>query len=99
VDPKSQDAHFNLGVAFAEANIYGEAIREWEAVIAIDSTTSVGQQAKQNATLLGDVLKETRYRGGKRSRAIDMRDAVRTTTTVSPADSTDDQSEEPDPEH
>lgn len=68
IDPDSQDAHYNLGVAFAEATIYREAIREWEAVVAVDSTTAVAKQARKNADLLQDVLDETIYKGGRKSR-------------------------------
>ncbi len=79
IDPESQDAHYNLGVAFAEASIYREAILEWEVVFAIDSSTAVGKQAKMNADLLRDVLEETLYRGGKKSRRINMRGGTRET--------------------
>ncbi len=33
LDPMNADAHFNLGVLFADANLYGEAKLEWEAVL------------------------------------------------------------------
>lgn len=33
LDPESADAHFNLGVLFADANMYGEAQTEWERVL------------------------------------------------------------------
>ncbi|MBM4118131.1 tetratricopeptide repeat protein [bacterium] len=72
LDPRSQDAHFNLGVAFAEATIYREAIREWREVVAIDSTTAVAKEAAKNADLLQDVLDETIYKGGKKSRRINL---------------------------
>lgn len=68
IDPESQDAHYNMGVAFAEATIYREAIREWKRVVAADSTTTVGKQAQRNAELLQEVLDETIYRGGRKSR-------------------------------
>ncbi len=71
IDPDSQDAHYNLGVAFAEATIYREAITEWEAAVAIDPETSVGQQARKNAELLQEVLDETVYKGGRKSRRLD----------------------------
>ncbi len=71
IDPDSQDAHYNLGVAFAEATIYREAIREWEAVVAVDSTTAVAKQARKNADLLQEVLDETIYKGGRKSRRLD----------------------------
>jgi tetratricopeptide (TPR) repeat protein len=72
LDPQSQDAHYNLGVAFAEATIYREAILEWRAVMAIDSTTAVAKQAAKNADLLQEVLDETVYKGGKKSRRVNL---------------------------
>jgi len=76
LDPDSQDAHYNLGVAFAEANIYREAISEWRAVVAIDSTTAVALQAAKNADLLEDVLQETIYRHGRKSRRLRLEDSA-----------------------
>lgn len=72
IDPDSQDAHYNLGVAFAEATIYREAISEWRQVVAIDSTTSVAKQALKNADLLQGVLDETIYKGGRKSRRVNI---------------------------
>ncbi len=72
LDPRSQDAHYNLGVAFAEATIYREAILEWRTVVEIDSTTAVAKQAAKNAELLQEVLDETIYKGGKKSRRINL---------------------------
>ncbi len=71
VDPDSQDAHYNLGVAFAEATIYKEAITEWQKVVDIDPDSAVGKQAKKNADLLQEVLDETVYKGGRKSRRLD----------------------------
>jgi cytochrome c-type biogenesis protein CcmH/NrfG len=33
LDPGNPDAHFNLGVLFADANLFGEAWVEWQAVL------------------------------------------------------------------
>jgi cytochrome c-type biogenesis protein CcmH/NrfG len=33
LDPNNADAHFNLGVMFADANLFGEARTEWEKVL------------------------------------------------------------------
>lgn len=71
IDPESQDAHYNLGVAFAEATIYKEAIAEWTKVVEIDPTSAVGKQAKKNADLLQEVLDETVYKGGRKSRRLE----------------------------
>src|SRR5262245_19249951 len=35
LDPNNADAHFNLGVLFADATLYREARTEWERVVAI----------------------------------------------------------------
>ena len=47
-------------------------IANWRTVVAIDSTTAVGTQARTNADLLEDVLQSTVYKKGKRSRILDM---------------------------
>ena len=60
IDPRNQLAHFQLGIAFADAKIYKEAIREWEAVIAADSTTEAAAQAGANIRRLQAMLE-----GGK----------------------------------
>ncbi|MBN2170294.1 MAG: tetratricopeptide repeat protein [Candidatus Krumholzibacteriota bacterium] len=75
LDPDCQDAHYNLGVAFAEANIYREAINEWRQVVAIDSTTAVAVNAAKNADMLEDVLQETIYRQGRKSRRLRLEDS------------------------
>jgi tetratricopeptide (TPR) repeat protein len=72
IDPLSQDAHYNLGVAFAEASMYKEAIVEWDVVAEIAPSTPVAMQAKTNANMLRDVLKETLYKGGRKSRHINL---------------------------
>lgn len=36
LDPNSADAHFNLGVLFADATMFREARTEWERVVAVD---------------------------------------------------------------
>jgi tetratricopeptide (TPR) repeat protein len=47
-DPRCPEAHFQLGVAFAAAKIYREAIREWEAVLASGDDTPLARQARAN---------------------------------------------------
>lgn len=71
-DPRNQDAHYNLGVAFAESRMYGEAVVEWEVVVSIDPGTPVAEQAATNAKLLRDVLQETVYRDGKKIRRLGL---------------------------
>jgi len=51
---------------------YREAIREWREVVAIDSTTAVAKEAAKNADLLQGVLDETIYKGGRKSRRVNL---------------------------
>jgi tetratricopeptide (TPR) repeat protein len=90
IDPLSQDARYNLGVAFAEASIYGEAVAEWDRVVAIDSTTAVAKQAKTNADLLRDIVKDTVYKSGRKSRRLfnDPSEIRRTISTTPRAQET-----------
>jgi tetratricopeptide (TPR) repeat protein len=55
LDPNSADAHFNLGVLFADATLYREARAEWERVVAIgDSAPSA--LAQQNLEKIRPLL-------------------------------------------
>jgi len=56
IEPKSQEANYNMGVAFADAQIYREAINYWKRVVAIDSTTVIAQSAKSSIQVLQDFL-------------------------------------------
>ena len=60
VDPESQLAHYNLGVAFADAGIYQEAIREWQAVARIDPKSDAARQAQDNIRVLRSVMQRDR---------------------------------------
>ncbi len=57
-DDKSQLAHYWLGVAFADAGIYREAILEWQKVVAIDPKTDNASTAKEGIDVLQQLLKE-----------------------------------------
>lgn len=57
-DPDSQPAHFHLGVLFAEAGIYAEAQREFEAVVAADPRSSAADQARVNLSRLRRMIQE-----------------------------------------
>jgi cytochrome c-type biogenesis protein CcmH/NrfG len=48
LDPKNPDAHFNLGVMFADANLYREAKLEWEEVLEITKDGPAAALAKEN---------------------------------------------------
>jgi cytochrome c-type biogenesis protein CcmH/NrfG len=56
LDPKNQLSYYLLGVSFADAGIYREAIREWEKVIAIDPKSEAGETAAENIEVLRDLL-------------------------------------------
>jgi tetratricopeptide (TPR) repeat protein len=57
-DPGSQPAHFQLGILFAEAGIYAEAVREFEAVVASDPKSEAAQQARMNLSRLRRMIDE-----------------------------------------
>jgi tetratricopeptide (TPR) repeat protein len=48
IDPNCPEAHFNLGVAFAEMGILREAVREWEAVAKAGKPEDLVARAKEN---------------------------------------------------
>jgi tetratricopeptide (TPR) repeat protein len=48
IDPNCAEAHFNLGVAFAEMGILREAVREWEAVAKAGKPDDLVARAKEN---------------------------------------------------
>lgn len=48
IDPNCAEAHFNLGVAFAEMGILREAVREWEAVAKAGKPADIVARAKEN---------------------------------------------------
>jgi tetratricopeptide (TPR) repeat protein len=58
IDPAHQLAHFELGVAFADAGIYAEAIREWGAVLSANPETPIAVQARENIRVLRGVQDE-----------------------------------------
>ena len=58
IDPKNQEALYNLGVSFADAQIYKQALDYWRRLVAIDSTTTVAQSAKNSIQVLTDFLSQ-----------------------------------------
>ena len=52
LDPRSAQAHYYLGLAFADAKIFREAIREWEEVAKIAPDSDLGRTAAENAALI-----------------------------------------------
>ncbi|MGQ0720975.1 MAG: tetratricopeptide repeat protein, partial [Candidatus Eiseniibacteriota bacterium] len=48
LDPQNADAHFNLGVLFADANLFAEAQVEWEKVLELAPESPAGALARNN---------------------------------------------------
>ena len=48
IDPNCAEAHFNMGVAFAEMGILREAVREWELVAKAGKPADLAERAKEN---------------------------------------------------
>jgi len=55
IDPNCIEAHFGLGVIFADSEILGEAISEWEKVIAIHDRHRLASQARNNIKRIKDL--------------------------------------------
>ena len=55
-NPNAYCAYFTLGVAFADAGIYRDAIRMWEKVVAIAPNSSEAMSAKESIDVLQRVL-------------------------------------------
>lgn len=54
--PKSYCAYFTLGVAFADAQMYQEAIRSWEKVVEFAPDTPEAQSARESISTLRQLL-------------------------------------------
>lgn len=52
IDPESAQARYNLGLAFAEAKIFNEALIEWKRVIELDPDGELGKIAAENVKLI-----------------------------------------------
>jgi tetratricopeptide (TPR) repeat protein len=52
IDPNSAQARYNLGLAFAEAKIFNEALIEWKKVIELDPDGKLGEIAAENVKLI-----------------------------------------------
>jgi tetratricopeptide (TPR) repeat protein len=55
--PSSYCAYFTLGVAFADAQMYDEAIRAWEKVVAAAPDTPEALSAKESIATLRELMK------------------------------------------
>jgi tetratricopeptide (TPR) repeat protein len=52
IDPKDQAPYYWLGIAFADAGIYREAIVEWTAVVDINKDSELGRAAAEGIEVL-----------------------------------------------
>ena len=55
--PSAYCAYFTLGVAFADAGIYMDAIRMWEKVVALAPNSPEALSAKESIDVLQRVIK------------------------------------------
>ena len=55
-DPQSQLAHYNMAILFADAEIYREAIAEWEAAVAIDANSDIGRRSADNIMIIREMM-------------------------------------------
>ena len=60
-NPSAYCAYFTLGVAFADAGIYRDAIRMWEKVVAIAPTSPEAMSAKESIDVLQRVLQSNQH--------------------------------------
>ena len=56
IEPSNQEANYNMGVAFADAQIFKQALWYWKKVVEIDSTSAVAESAKSSVQILEDFL-------------------------------------------
>ncbi len=57
-DPRNQEANYNMGVAFADAQIFKQALSYWKYVVEVDSTTNIAESAKSSIQILEDFLSQ-----------------------------------------
>jgi tetratricopeptide (TPR) repeat protein len=65
IDPDNENAHFNLGVMFADASMFGEARTEWERVLELAPDSPAGALAKQNLQDIQPLLERLSSNGGE----------------------------------
>lgn len=56
VNEKSPEAHYQIAVAYADAGIYREAIREWQKVVDFAPETDAAKSAKENIEVVEQIL-------------------------------------------
>jgi tetratricopeptide (TPR) repeat protein len=56
IDPKDQAPAYWLGIAFADAGIYIEAINEWTEVVSLDKDSELGRAASEGIDVLRNIM-------------------------------------------
>ena len=56
IDPNSAQARYNLGLAFADAKLFSEALVEWNRVVELDHDGELGKIAGENVKLIQTYL-------------------------------------------
>jgi hypothetical protein len=64
LDPDNADAHFNLGVMFADANLLGEARTEWEKVLETAPEGPARSLAQENLDRIRPMLEAAEAAAG-----------------------------------
>jgi superkiller protein 3 len=64
LDPDNADAHFNLGVMFADANLFGEARTEWEKVLETAPEGPARSLAEENLERIRPMLEAAEAAAG-----------------------------------
>jgi tetratricopeptide (TPR) repeat protein len=59
IDANCAQAHYNLGLAFAEAKVFKEALVEWETVVRLDPDGELGKTAAENVKIIKQYLSTT----------------------------------------
>jgi cytochrome c-type biogenesis protein CcmH/NrfG len=57
LDPESVEAHYNMGVAFADAQMYQEAVSEWTQVAKIAPDTEAARAAIANINVVLEMVR------------------------------------------
>ena len=60
-NPGAYCAYFTMGVAFADAGIYKDAIRMWEKVVALSPTSPEAMSAKESIDVLQRVIQSNQH--------------------------------------
>ena len=56
LNPKATHALYSMGVAFADAGMFREAVKYWDQVAVLDAQGELGKNAKENLELVKKYL-------------------------------------------